>query len=118
MVSSKSVVLTFPVNTTQMVNYVVANYYSYNIFFPLINSTSQLGTEIIILLLRSYTLSTAPNVLNNLYIGAQTGNLIYNMTSGIVQISAGINYVNSNQSYYKFVAFQTVSGQYGWLQVN
>jgi hypothetical protein len=118
MVSAKTITLTLPVNSLQMVNYTVANYTSYNIYFPLINSASQLGTEIIFLLLRNYTLATAPNSANNLYIGAQSGNLIYNSSSGFVQITTGINYINSNQSYYKFISFQTTSGQYGWLQVN
>ncbi len=113
----KSVTLTFPVNTTQLISYTVSTYTYYNIYFPTITSTSQLGTEIIFIRLNSSTLNTTASS-SGLYIGRGGSNLIYNISSGSVQISTGINYVSNTQIYYKFVAFQTTGGQYGWLQIN
>ncbi len=113
----KSVTLSFPVNTTQLIGYTVSTYVYYNIYFPTITADSQLGTEIIFIRSNGATLNTTASS-SNLYIGRQGTNLIYNLSSGSVQISTGINYVSNTQIYYKFVAFKTTSNQYGWLQLN
>ncbi len=117
MTISKSVTLTFPVNTTQLVGYTVSTYTYYNLFFPNITSDTQLGTEIIFIRSNGASLNTVSSS-SGLYIGRQGTNLIYNLSSGAVQISSGINYVSNTQIYYKFVAFKTTSSQYGWLQLN
>jgi hypothetical protein len=117
MTITKSVTLTFPVNTTQLVGYTVATYTYYNIFFPTITTDSQLGTEIIFIRSNGATLNTVSSS-SGLYIGRGGTNLIYNLSSGAVQISTGINYVSNTQIYYKFVAFKTTGSQYGWLQIN
>ncbi len=117
MTITKSVSLSFPVNTLQLINYTTSTYTYYNIYFPTITSDSQLGTEIIFIRSNGATLNTVASSAN-LYIGRQSTNLIYNLSSGSVQISTGINYVSNTQIYYKFVAFKTTSGQYGWLQLN
>ncbi len=101
----KSVTLTFPVNTTQLISYTVSTYVYYNIYFPNITSTSQLGTEIIFIRSNSATLNTTASS-SGLYIGRSGTNLIYNLSSGSVQISTGINYVSNTHIYYKFVAFK------------
>ncbi len=117
MTITKSVTLTFPVNTLQLINYTTSTYTYYNIYFPNITSDSQLGTEIIFIRSNSASLNTTASSAN-LYIGRQGTNLIYNLSSGSVQISSGINYVSNTQIYYKFVAFKTTGGTYGWLQLN
>jgi hypothetical protein len=117
MTLTKTVTLTFPVNTTQLVGYTVSTYTYYNIYFPNITANTQLGTEIIFIRSNGATLNTVSSS-SNLYIGRQGTNLIYNLSSGAVQISTGINYISNTQIYYKFVAFQTTGGQYGWLQLN
>ncbi len=117
MTITKSVTLTFPVNTTIMINYTVSTYTYYNFYLPNIINDTQTGTEIIFIRSNGATLNTVANS-SGLYIGRQGTNLIYNLSSGAVQISTGINYVSNTQIYYKFVAFKTTSGQYGWLQLN
>ncbi len=117
MTITKSVTLTFPVNTLQLINYTTSTYTYYNIYFPNITTDSELGTEIIIIRSNGATLNTVASS-SNLYIGRQGTNLIYNLSSGSVQISTGINYVSNTQIYYKFVAFKTTGNQYGWLQLN
>jgi hypothetical protein len=117
MTITKTVTLTLPVNTAQMLNYTVSTYTYYNIYFPNITSDSQLGSEIIFIRSNSATLNTVASS-SGLYIGRQGTNLIYNLSSNSVQISSGINYVSNTQIYYKFLAFKTTSGQYGWLQLN
>ncbi len=117
MTITKSVTLTLPVNTAQMLNYTVSTYTYYNIYFPNITTDSQLGTEIIFIRSNGATLNTTASS-SGLYMGRQGTNLIYNLSSGAVQISTGINYVSNTQIYYKFVAFKTTGGQYGWLQLN
>ncbi len=117
MTLTKSVTLTFPVNTLQLVAYTVSYYTYYNIYFPNITSSSQLGAEMIFIRSNNATLNTTASS-SGLYIGRQGTNLIYNLSSGSVQISTGINYVSNTQIYYKFIAFQTTGGQYGWLQIN
>jgi hypothetical protein len=116
MTITKSVTLTFPVSTTQLIAYNTSTYTYYNIYFPTITSTSQLGTEIIFIRSNGATLNTLASS-SGLYIGRQSTNLIYNLSSGSVQISNGINYVSNTQIYYKFIAFQTTGNQYGWLQL-
>jgi hypothetical protein len=116
MTITKSISLSFPVNTLQLIGYTVSTYTYYNIYFPNINSDSQLGTEIIFLRTNSATLNTSASS-SGLYIGRQGTNLIYNLSSGSVQISSGINYVSNTQIYYKFISFKTISSQYGWLQL-
>ncbi len=117
MTITKSVTLTFPVNTTIMINYTVSTYTYYNFYFPDIINDTQTGTEIIFIRSNGATLNTTSSS-SGLYIGRQGTNLIYNLSSGSVQISTGINYVSNTQIYYKFVAFKTTGGQYGWLQLN
>ncbi len=117
MTITKSVTLTLPVNTAQMLNYTVSTYTYYNIYFPNITTDSQLGSEIIFIRSNGATLNTTASS-SGLYLGRQGTNLIYNLSSGAVQISTGINYVSNTQIYYKFVAFKTTGGQYGWLQLN
>ncbi len=117
MTITKSVTLTFPINTLQLINYTTSTYTYYNIYFPTITSDSQLGTEIIFIRSNGATLNTTASS-SNLYIGRGGSNLIYNLSSGSVQISSGINYVSNTQIYYKFIAFKTTGGQYGWLQLN
>ena len=117
MTITKSVTLTFPVNTTQLVGYTVSLYTYYNIYFPNITADSQIGTEIIFIRSNGASLNTVASS-SGLYIGRQGTNLIYNLSSGAVQISTGINYISNTQIYYKFVAFKTTGGQYGWLQLN
>ncbi len=55
---TKSVTLTFPVNTTQLVGYTVSAYTYYNIYFPTITADSELGTEIIFIRSNGATLNT------------------------------------------------------------
>ncbi len=117
MTISKSLTLTFPVNTTQLVGYTVSTYTYYNVYFPNITSDSQIGTEIIFIRTNGASLNTVSSS-SGLYIGRQGANLIYNLSSGAVQISTGINYISNTQIYYKFIAFKTTGGQYGWLQLN
>ncbi len=117
MTISKSLTLTFPVNTTQLVGYTVSTYTYYNVYFPNITADSQIGTEIIFIRTNGASLNTVASS-SGLYIGRQGTNLIYNLSSGAVQISTGINYISNTQIYYKFVAFKTTSNQYGWLQLN
>ncbi len=117
MTITKSVTLTLPVNTAQMLNYTVSTYTYYNIYFPNITNDSQLGSEIIFIRSNGATLNTTASS-SGLYIGRQGTNLIYNLSSGAVQISTGINYISNTQIYYKFIAFKTTGGQYGWLQIN
>ncbi len=115
MTITKSVTLTFPCNTLQLIGYTVSYYSYYNIYFPNIVSDSQLGAELIFIRSNSATLNTSASS-SGLYIGRQGTNLIYNLSSS-VQISTGINYVSNTQIYYKFIAFKTTSNQYGWLQL-
>ncbi len=117
MTITKSVTLTLPVNTLQLINYTISTYTYYNVYLPNITTDSQIGTEIIFIRTNGATLNTVASS-SNLYIGRQGTNLIYNLSSGSVQISSGINYVSNTQIYYKFVAFKTTGGQYGWLQLN
>ncbi len=117
MTLTKTITLTLPVNSSQMLNYTVSTYTYYNVYFPNITTDSQLGSEIIFIRSNSATLNTVASS-SGLYIGRQGTNLIYNLSSGAVQISSGINYVSNTQIYYKFVAFKTTGGQYGWLQLN
>ncbi len=117
MTITKSVTLTFPISTTVMINYTVSTYTYYNFYLPNIINDTQTGTEIIFLRTNGATLNTTASS-SGLYIGRQGTNLIYNLSSGAVQISTGINYVSNTQIYYKFVAFKTTGGQYGWLQLN
>jgi hypothetical protein len=112
MTISKSLTLTFPVNTTQLVGYTVSTYTYYNVYFPNITADSQIGTEIIFIRTNGASLNTVASS-SGLYIGRQGTNLIYNLSSGAVQISTGINYISNTQIYYKFVAFKTTSNQYG-----
>ncbi len=117
MTLTKSLTLSFPCNTLQLIGYTVSTYSYYNVYFPNIVSDSQLGTELIFIKTNGATLNTTPSS-SNLYIGRQGTNLIYNLSSSSVQISSGINYVSNTQIYYKFIAFKTTGGQYGWLQLN
>ncbi len=117
MTITKSVTLTLPVNTLQLINYTISTYTYYNVYLPNITTDSQIGTELIFIRTNGATLNTTASS-SNLYIGRQGSNLIYNLSSGSVQISSGINYVSNTQIYYKFVAFKTTSGTYGWLQLN
>ncbi len=116
MTITKSITLTFPVNTLQLIGYTTSTYTYYNIYFPNITLDSELGTEIIFIRSNSATLNTSASS-SGLYIGRQGSNLIYNLSSGSVQISSGINYVSNTQIYYKFIAFKTTGNQYGWLQL-
>ncbi len=116
MTITKSISLSFPVNSLQLIGYTISYYSYYNIYFPNITTDSQLGTEIIFIRTNSATLNTSPSS-SGLYIGRQGTNLIYNLSSGSPQISSGINYVSNTQIYYKFIAFKTNGGQYGWLQL-
>ncbi len=117
MTLTKSVTLTFPVNTLQLIGYSTSTYTYYNIYFPNISTDSEIGTEIIFIRTNGATLNTSASS-SGLYIGRQGTNLIYNLSSSSVQISSGINYVSNTQIYYKFIAFKTTGGQYGWLQLN
>jgi hypothetical protein len=116
MTITKSISLSFPVNTMQLLNYNTSTYTYYNIYFPNITSDSELGCEIIFLRTNSATLNTSASS-SGLYIGRAGSNLIYNLSSGSPQISNGINYISNTQIYYKFIAFKTTGGQYGWLQL-
>ncbi len=117
MTITKSITLSFPCNTMQLIGYTVSYYSYYNIYFPNITVDSELGAEIIFIRSNGATLNTVASS-SNLYIGRQGTNLIYNLSSGSVQISSGINYVSNTQIYYKFIAFKTTGSQYGWLQLN
>ncbi len=117
MTLTKTLTLTLPLNTLQLINYTVSTYTYYNVYLPNITTDSQTGTEIIFLRTNGATLNTVASS-SGLYIGRQGTNLIYNLSSSAVQISTGINYVSNTQIYYKFVAFKTTGGQYGWLQLN
>ncbi len=114
---TKTLTLTFPANTTQIINYTVSTYTYYNVYFPDITTDSNIGAELIFIRSNGATLNTTASS-SGLYIGRQGTNLIYNLSSGAVQISTGINYVSNTQIYYKFVSFKTTGGQYGWLQLN
>ncbi len=116
MTLTKSLTLRFPCNTLQLIGYTVSSYSYYNVYFPNITVDSELGTEIIFIRTNGASLNTVASS-SNLYIGRQGTNLIYNLSSG-VQISSGINYISNTQIYYKFIAFKTTGGQYGWLQLN
>ncbi len=116
MTITKSVTLSFPTNTMQLINYITSYYSYYNIYFPNITLDSELGTEIIFIRSNGATLNTSASS-SGLYIGRQGTNLIYNLSSGSVQIGTGINYISNTQIYYKFIAFKTTGGQYGWLQL-
>jgi hypothetical protein len=117
MTITKSVSLSFPCNTLQLIGYTTSTYTYYNIYFPNINADSQLGCELIFLRTNGASLNSTASS-SGLYIGRQGTNLIYNLSSsGSVQISTGINYVSNTQIYYKFIAFKTTGSQYGWLQL-
>ncbi len=64
MTIAKSVTLTFPVNTLQLINYTTSTYTYYNIYFPTITSDSQLGTEIIFIRSNGATLNTVASSAN------------------------------------------------------
>ncbi len=117
MTLTKTLTLTLPLNTLQLINYTTSSYTYYNVYLPNITTDSQIGTELIFIRTNGATLNTTASS-SNLYIGRQGTNLIYNVSSGSVQISSGINYVSNTQIYYKFIAFKTTGGQYGWLQLN
>ncbi len=117
MTLTKSVTLSFPCNTMQLIGYTTSTYTYYNIYFPNITVDSELGTEIIFIRSNGATLNTSASS-SGLYIGRQGTNLIYNLSSGSPQISTGINYVSNTQIYYKFIAFKTIGSQYAWLQLN
>ncbi len=117
MTLTKTLTLTLPINTLQLINYTVSTYTYYNVYLPNITTDSETGSEIIFIRTNNATLNTTASSAN-LYIGRQGTNLIYNLSSGSVQITTGINYVSNTQIYYKFVAFKTTSNQYGWLQLN
>jgi hypothetical protein len=115
MTITKSITLSFPVNTMQLLNYTTSTYTYYNIYFPNITLDSELGCEIIFIRTNGATLNSTASS-SGLYIGRQGTNLIYNLSSGSVQIGTGINYISNTQIYYKFISFKTGS-QYGWLQL-
>ncbi len=99
MTITKSVTLSFPTNTLQLIGYTTSTYTYYNIYFPNITVDSELGTEIIFIRSNSATLNSTASS-SGLYIGRQGTNLIYNLSSSSVQISTGIDYVSNTQIYY------------------
>ncbi len=117
MTLTKTLTLTLPLNTLQLINYTVSTYTYYNVYLPNITTDSQTGSEVIFLRTNGASLNTVASS-SGLYIGRQGTNVIYNLSSSAVQISTGLNYVSNTQIYYKFVAFKTTGGQYGWLQLN
>ena len=114
MVLSKVVTMQFPVNSLQLINYSVASYNYYNIFLPLLNSDSQLGTEITFVKTNGVVNSNAASTPGKLFVGSQSANNIY--------VTAGIGNPNFNTSNFivfnetiNFIAIKLVSGVYGWF---
>ncbi len=77
----KSVTLTFPVNTTQLIGYTTSTYTYYNIYFPTITSDSQLGTEIIFIRSNSASLNSSAS------------------SSGVCGVVSRLSYIGSGNSY-------------------
>jgi len=75
MTITKSISLTFPTNTTQLIGYTVSYYSYYNIYFPNITADSELGCELIFIRSNGASLNTVASS-SNLYIGRQGTNLI------------------------------------------
>ena len=116
MVVGKTVNLTFPVNSLQVINYTVVNYAYYNLYLPLVNADTQMGTEITVLKVNGVGTATAANSTNQFFLAPASGNLIYSGTGSSTTINSA-SYV-SFFTYVKLIAMRTGPGVYGWYIVN
>ena len=115
---NKTVTLTFPVNSLQVLNFTPANYGYYNIYLPLVNADTQLGTEITFVKCNSVVMTSTVSQItpaNQLWIGCQSGNTLWGQsgTSNALTATNLIFYTSA-----KIVAIKNSSGSYGWYITN
>ena len=115
MVLPKTVNLSFPFNSLQLINYTPANYGYYNTYLPLINADSQLGSEITFIKVNGVNTNTTSGLSGNFFLGSQSGNNIYTGTASTTLSTATSIFF---YTYIKLVAIKSSSGTYGWYVVN
>ena len=119
MVVSKTVTLTFPVQTVQMINYTLSSYLYYNLYFPQITADGQIGTEINLVKTNNapvvITAGSGSIATYSLFIGTQGSNVFFS-SNGVAQTN--YFYMNTYSVYAKFVAIKNASNQYGWLEID
>jgi len=114
MVQVKTITLTYPYNSLQLVNYTSATYQYYNCYLPLVNSDSQLGSEITFIKTNGVTTNTTAS-LSGFFLGVQSGNSIFTGTASTTLTTTTSIFF---YTYVKFVAIKNISGTYGWYVVN